>query len=264
MTTSRRAAPGPPRRRLVGSGLARPRGGAARRAGPTGGLSGRSAVPSAAQQQKERDGRPAASGSATGQAGRLRAPRPPSGSRSYLSSPCAPVPAGPRRATRPPPSPPVSAAGRAHVSAGGAGARGRSLLPARGPRTGRGPRLPPLPLAAAGPRPGGAGGGGRAARWAAGGCLVSASSRERGLFSWPRQDLLLFLLLLLLTPLHSSSSCPRPLDWRRGLRAPGGATAAPRSARSAAPRSSPPPPALDAPGRPAARGALLSSAATSA
>lgn len=52
--------------------------------------------------------------------------------------------------------------------------------------------------------------------------MVSTSSPQRGLFSWPRRDLLLSLLL---TPLHSSSSaCARPLDGAArsafGVRAP--------------------------------------------
>lgn len=150
MTTSRRAAPGPPRRRLVEPGLARPGGGAG------GGRSCRSAVPSAAQQQKERDGPAAASGAATGgPAG----PRAAVRSRSYLSSPAprrAACPHGARRCC----FAAVRAAGRAHVSAGGAGAAsarpgrrgGAALTRAPCPRAAARalPGLLLLPLAAAG------------------------------------------------------------------------------------------------------------------
>lgn len=189
--------------------------------------SGRSAVPSAAQQQKEQDGPPAASGAATGGLAGPCAQRP--GSRSYLSSPTPPVPLG---TTEPGACcfAAVCAAGPAHVSAGGAGAESASS----GRTGGAAPTRAPCPLAAilarfglrlplraaaapptlsAGPVSPGADQGGRAdlgraepRRGAAVGCLVSASSPERGLFSWPRRD-----LLLLLTSLHSTS-CTLPLD----------------------------------------------------
>lgn len=243
--------PGAPAPPIGGPGLARPRGGAAGRAQRLISCS------EAAQQQKERDGPAAASGVATGRLDRPRAPRPSSGSRSYLSRPEPP-------ARRSPPSPAKPgarclrrrpAAGRAQVSAGGAGVQGR-LLPAAPlrclvrapcPRAGSRAAVGALPAFAASaasagwtPTPSvdprrtwGAGGGGRADM------DRPSPGVGRRLGVWflpPPPSVACFLglggtssllLLLLLTPFHisSSSSCPPlsdggcPLGTR--LRSPG-------------------------------------------
>lgn len=276
MTTSSRAAPGPPRRRLVGRAWRGPgagRGGAARRAGPTGGRSGRSAVPKLHNNKRNETGRrrPVARPQEGWTGPAPRAPRPPSGSRSYLSRPAPPahrfppVPAkpgtrclrrpsgcwsGPRkcgRGRRPGPLAPGRPAALPDPRAlpsGRPASRGqcapclRCLCSLRSPlRAGRPPARQTLvgPGVRAEAAPGH--GPAKPRRGAAVGCSVSASSPECGLFSWPRRDLLLSLLLL--TPLHSSS-CPPPLDCSCPLRTRRRSPRLRRSERGRRPGTHPP------------------------
>jgi hypothetical protein len=196
VTSSRRAAPGPPRRGLVGPDLARPRGGAGRGGRPDGGRSGRSAVPSAAQQQKDLDGR-RRPGAATGGPEPAPRPRPGTPSKAQPGPPQLPqqpraAPACPRRA---------------------GGAFPACIPPRLGPRKcgwGGGRFATRLPACRRGAHRGGRPGPAEPGRWAAVGCLVSASSPEPGLFSWPqRNPPPPPFLLLLLAPFPSllSSSC---------------------------------------------------------
>lgn len=114
-----------------------------RAGGPDGRAQRRISCSEAAQQQKERDAPAAASGAASGGLERPSAPRP------AVREPQLPQP--PARGSPPAAFADRPAAGRAHVSAGGAGVQGHSLRIA--PRAAVGAAPPRSPLAPAGRQP---------------------------------------------------------------------------------------------------------------
>ncbi|XDB56964.1 hypothetical protein ABFV05_010580 [Capra hircus] len=220
----------------AGPGPAPGRG--ARAGGPDGRAQRRISCSEAAQQQKERDAPAVASGAASGGLERPSAPRP------AVREPQLPQP--PARGSPPAAFAARPAAGRAHVSAGGAGVQSHSLRIA--PRAAVGAAPPRSPLAPAGRQPTtSAAPGVRAGAGRPVGCLVSASPHpERGLFSRGRRgtDLLFSLLLTPPPALRRWTGAARP---GLGVGGPG-----PRRGERGGPRR----PGAQPPGLSAARPAL--------